>query len=93
MAALPGTFYAHYLGRLPEKLGLPKKMVFHDLRGSWVTWLVECKVDMKAASQLLGHTDERTTRRLYQNVTKRDKLEATQDMEGITKTTQEAVGK
>jgi len=36
---------------------------------------------------------EDRTRRLYQNVTKRDKLEATQDMEGITKTTQEAVGK
>lgn len=76
-----------------EKLGLPKKMVFHDLRGSWVTWLAERKVDMKAASQLLGHTDERTTRRLYQSVTREMKLEAARAMEGITKTTQEAVGK
>jgi integrase len=77
----------HKWGSIRKNLGLPQEMTLHDLRGSWVTWLAEAKVDMKAASQLMGHSDERTTRRLYQSVTKDMKRDAARALEGITKST------
>ncbi len=75
----------HKWGEIREKLGLPKKMVLHDLRGSWATWMAAAKVDVKATSQLLGHSDERVTLRIYQTVTKEMKREAARAMEGITR--------
>src|SRR5690606_26704549 len=69
--------------RVREKLGLPDNIHPHDLRGSWLTWLAESKVDIKAAAQLAGHADERTTLRIYQSVTQSMKQEAARALEGI----------
>ncbi len=66
-----------------EELDLPKNMHLHDLRGSWVTWLAEAKVDPKAASVLAGHSDTRVTTSLYQSVTQGMRDEAAKALEGI----------
>lgn len=73
--------------RIRCKLGLPKDMTFHDLRGSWVTWLAEAKVDVKAASMLLGHADVKTTLAIYQSVTEEMKQDVARAMDGITRAT------
>jgi len=67
-----------------EKLNLPEAMHPHDLRGSWITWLAQNKVDLKAISRMAGHSDERVTLALYQSVTKKMMEEAAKALEGLT---------
>ena len=67
-----------------KKLNLPEAMHPHDLRGSWITWLAQNKVDLKAISRMAGHSDERVTLALYHSVTKKMMEEAAKALEGLT---------
>ena len=64
--------------RVREDLGLPANLRLHDLRGSYITWLAEAKVDPKATAQLAGHKDVKVTWALYQSVTQAMREEAAQ---------------
>jgi len=51
-------------------------MKLHGARHSFATWAIQNKIDIKMVSHYLGHTDMRTTIRIYQQVTG-ESLEAT----------------
>lgn len=51
--------------RARERLGIPTETRLHDLRGTFASLLVEGGADPRAVQELLGHTDVRTTLRMY----------------------------
>lgn len=72
--------------KVRERLGLPEDMHPHDLRGSWITWLAQKRVNLKAISQMAGHSDERVTLALYQSVTRQMIEEAAEAVRGLAST-------
>lgn len=70
--------------RVRKHLQLPSTMRLHDLRGSYITWLAEQRVDPKAAATLAGHADPKVTWAIYQRVTQSMVREAAQAVEGLT---------
>ena len=57
-----------YFERLLEKLNI-KQINFHSLRHTFATRLREQKVDIKVISQLLGHSNWKTTQEIYVHAT------------------------
>lgn len=76
---------SHVWGELRRKLRLPENMHFHDLRGSYITWLAQRKVNVKAAAQLAGHANVQTVLELYQAVTEDMAEEAARAVEGMAR--------
>lgn len=69
--------------RVRKDLDLPTDLRLHDLRGSYLTWLAECGVDLKTASELAGHGDIKVTAEIYQRTTARTRQKAAQAIEKI----------
>ena len=59
----PHTFYTRYKTFL-RKSGL-NSYTFHAIRHSFATRCVECGFDIKSLSEILGHSDVKTTMNLY----------------------------
>ena len=60
---------SHEFRALKRKAKLPKKIVFHTLRHTHATHLLNNGVDHKTVSERLGHADVATTLRIYAHVT------------------------
>ena len=75
----------HAWAKVRETLKLPSNLHLHDLRGSYITWLAEQKVDPKAVAEVVGHADVRTVWELYQSVTDRMRREVAEALSGLTR--------
>lgn len=64
--------YRRYYNRMMEKLGLPG-FKFHTLRHTFATRCVECNVDYKVLSHILGHADIGTTLNTYVHPSEKQK--------------------
>lgn len=69
--------------QLRKDLNLPDGMHLHDLRHSFITWHAENGSNPKAVAQIVGHSDERTTIRIYQAVTSKMVDEMAQVVEAL----------
>jgi len=66
--------YNDILQRMSRKLGLDKKLSSHKGRKSFGMLVTdEYNMPLKAASLLLGHADERTTKKYYVKIRRRKK--------------------
>ena len=65
--ALDGVNVTHMLKRVLKAAKLPDQR-FHDLRHATGSYLLAEGVQLKIVSELLGHSDTRTTSNLYQHV-------------------------
>ena len=82
-----GTYFdPSYVWRLFKKLlkaaGLPN-VRFHDLRHSAATVLLAEKMDLKAVSELLGHSSVATTADIYQSVLSEQQQEIVNKMDDL----------
>jgi len=48
-----------------KALGLPDNMRLHELRGTFVSLLLESGVDLRTVQELARHSDPRTTQAMY----------------------------
>jgi integrase len=72
-SVIPRVFNQHFKILL-KKAGITKNIRFHDLRHTAATSAIESGIPIKAVSEMLGHTDVRTTLTIYSHVT--DKMRA-----------------
>jgi site-specific recombinase XerD len=61
---------------LMEQLGFPKETRLHDLRGKFLSDLIESGVDIKTVQELGRHEDAKTTMKFYLRVTEASKSKA-----------------
>jgi integrase len=81
-----GYFDADHVGtifkKLSKKAGLPD-VRFHDLRHSVATVLLAAKIDLKAVSELLGHSSVAITADIYQSVLSEQQREIVDKMSDL----------
>ena len=81
-----GFFDADHMGamfkKLLKKAGLPD-VRFHDLRHSVATVLLAAKMDLKAVSELLGHSSVAITADIYQSVLSEQQQEIVNKMNDL----------
>ena len=81
-----GYFDADHVGaifkKLLKKAGLPD-VRFHDLRHSVATVLLAAKMDLKAVSELLGHSSVAITADIYQSVLSEQQREIVDKMDNL----------
>jgi integrase len=68
--------------KLLQKAGLPD-VRFHDLRHSAATVLLAAKIDLKAVSELLGHSSVAITADIYQTVLPEQQQEIVKKMDDL----------
>ncbi len=68
--------------KLLQKAGLPD-VRFHDLRHSAATVLLAAKIDLKAVSELLGHSSVAITADIYQSVLPEQQQEIVKKMDDL----------
>jgi integrase len=61
---------------LLKKAGITKNIRFHDMRHTAATLAIESGIPVKAVSEMLGHSDVRTTLMIYAHVTDKMRTEA-----------------
>ncbi len=66
------SVYRRYYNRMMRRVGLPG-IRFHALRHTFATRCVECNVDYKVLSHILGHTDIGTTLNTYVHPSEKQK--------------------
>lgn len=64
--------------RLLKLAGLNEDLTPHSLRHTHTSLLAEAKVVLEDIMERLGHTDDKTTKKVYRHVTKKMKKEASQ---------------
>jgi integrase len=74
--------------KLMETLGFPRSTRLHDLRGKFLTDLIEAGVDIKTVQVLARHTDSRTTMKFYLRTNEKAKKKAVQKLNSIRKVKQ-----
>ena len=67
--------------RMLRRAGLPQEVRFHDLRHTCATIGLEEKIEVKALSSMLGHSDVAFTMNTYVHATKKLKTTAADKME------------
>lgn len=77
----PRSFSRHFKDLL-EKYNLPR-IRFHDLRHFNATMMLKYGIDVKIASERLGHSSPNITQKIYQHVTKDMDLEAAKKLDKI----------
>lgn len=70
--------------KLQAKLGI-EKVRFHDLRHTFCTLLAEAGVQLKTASELMGHSSIETTAKIYTHVREQKKKEAINQLNKVFK--------
>lgn len=70
----PRNYYSRYK-RILRKLGLPSYS-FHALRHTFATRCIENRLDVKTLSEILGHSEVRTTMQLYVHPSMDDKRDS-----------------
>ena len=73
-----------YFTNLLNKLGI-KNLNFHSLRHTYATRLMEQKVDIKVISELLGHSDWKTTQSIYVHASFEYKKESINELNNLLK--------
>ncbi|EZY63475.1 integrase [Staphylococcus aureus R0353] len=71
------------LKKTTEALNMNKRVTTHTFRHTHISLLVEMNVSLKAIMKRVGHTDEKTTIRIYTHVTEKMDRELTQKLENI----------
>lgn len=64
------------IGKRKLELGIPPETRLHDLRGSYISLLVESGTDMRTVMELARHSDIRTTMKAYARSRQDVKIEA-----------------
>ncbi|EZY66103.1 site-specific integrase [Staphylococcus aureus] len=71
------------LSSAAESLNLNKKVTTHTLRHTHISLLVEMNISLKAIMKRVGHTDEKTTIKVYTHVTEKMDKELDQKLEKL----------
>lgn len=77
------NYYTQRIGKILKKLGIEKKIRFHDLRHTNATLLIHQHVDFKTLQKRLGHADFSTTMNIYAHVTEEMNREATDKISSL----------
>lgn len=59
------------VARAQDKYGLAKQPRIHDLRHTYVTWMIAAGIQLEVIQDLLGHDSIDTTRRIYGHLDRR----------------------
>lgn len=65
-----------------KALGLPATMRLHDLRGTFVSQLMEAGVDLRTVQELARHSDPRTTQGMYARSRTETRVAAIESLRG-----------
>lgn len=74
------NYYTLKFNRIIKKLGIEKKVRFHDLRHTNATLLLQQGIDFKTIQVRLGHSDINTTLNIYSHVTTNMQKDATEKL-------------
>lgn len=66
-----------------ESLNINKKVTTHTLRHTHISLLVEMNISLKAIMKRVGHTDEKTTIKVYTHVTEKMDRELDRKLEKL----------
>lgn len=77
------NYYTLKFNRLIKKIGINKKVRFHDLRHTNATLLLQQGVDFKVIQTRLGHSDISTTLNIYSHVTTDMQKSATKKLSNL----------
>lgn len=79
------NWYTLKFNRLIKKLGINKRVRFHDLRHTNATLLLQQGVDFKVIQTRLGHSNISTTMNIYSHVTTKMQRNATEKISDLLK--------
>ncbi|CAC8274265.1 phage integrase family protein [Staphylococcus aureus] len=71
------------LSSAAESLNINKKVTTHTLRHTHISLLAEMNISLKAIMKRVGHTDEKTTIKVYTHVTEKMDRELEQKLEKL----------
>ncbi|WP_034438081.1 tyrosine-type recombinase/integrase [Clostridium ihumii] len=77
------NYYTLKFSRIIKKLGIEKKVRFHDLRHTNATLLLQQGIDFKTIQVRLGHSDINTTLNIYSHVTTDMQKNATEKISSL----------
>lgn len=76
-------YYTNKITKVLKKVGIDKKIRFHDMRHTNATLLISEGVDFKTVQTRLGHKDINTTLNVYSHVNKEMQKNATKKLKNI----------
>lgn len=77
------NYYTLKFSRLIKKMGIEKKIRFHDLRHTNATLLLQQGIDFKVIQTRLGHSDINTTLNIYSHVSTDMQKSATEKLSNL----------
>jgi site-specific recombinase XerD len=77
------NYYTLKFNRLIKKVGIKKRVIFHDLRHTNATLLLKQGIDFKVIQSRLGHSDINTTLNIYSHVTTDMQKNATEKLTSL----------
>ncbi|KGK87998.1 tyrosine-type recombinase/integrase [Clostridium sp. HMP27] len=77
------NYYTLKFSRLIKRMGIEKKIRFHDLRHTNATLLLQQGIDFKVIQTRLGHSDINTTLNIYSHVTTDMQKSATEKLSNL----------
>lgn len=77
------NYYTIKFSRLIKRIGIEKKVRFHDLRHTNATLLLQQGIDFKVIQTRLGHSDINTTLNIYSHVTTDMQKSATEKISNL----------
>lgn len=77
------NYYTLKFSRLIKRIGIEKKVRFHDLRHTNATLLLQQGIDFKVIQTRLGHSDINTTLNIYSHVTTDMQKSATEKLSNL----------
>ncbi|HEC2173874.1 TPA: tyrosine-type recombinase/integrase [Staphylococcus delphini] len=72
------------LSETTKALKISKKVTSHTLRHTHISWLVENNIFLKTIMKRVGHTDEKTTIKIYTHVTEKMDKQLTDKLESLS---------
>ncbi|MFH0716690.1 site-specific integrase [Staphylococcus delphini] len=72
------------LSEATKALKISKKVTSHTLRHTHISWLVENNISLKTIMKRVGHTDEKTTIKIYTHVTEKMDKQLTDKLESLS---------
>ena len=78
----PRNILRHFKFKLKEA-GLPAKVRIHDLRHSYISWLIRSGQDIKSVQAIAGHAQASTTLEIYGHLLPGYNKEAANKVQGM----------